>query len=153
MAAGLKLSPDFFPTFAERFDHHCRSELATHLRRKEMMIDAEVPLGSLTTKVVDAIDELEPYGISNPRPLLLAENVIAVGEPRIVGAKKNHAQLKFSQGGTMLKAIAFNMASRVSDLPPGTPCAVVFEPSINEWNGRREVQMSLKDYRVHAGED
>ena len=30
------------------------------------------------------------------------------------------------------------------------PCSIVFHPSINEWNGRREVQLELKDLVVDS---
>ena len=99
-------------------------------------------------KTVEAIENLEPYGIGNPRPLLVADNVQVVGEPRIVGERKNHMQLKLAQGNTVLKAIGFNMATRAADLPAGTVCSIVFEPEINEWNHRRDVQLHLKDIRT-----
>lgn len=152
-AAGLKLPPGEFAGFAERFDQHCRTRLSPEQRRKELLIDAEVPLGVLTTRVVEAIDALEPYGVGNPRPLLLAERVTMVGEPRLVGERKNHMQLRFSQGNVTLKGIAWSMAQRAKEIPPGTPCSVVFHPSINEWNGRREVQLEIKDFQVHVGND
>ena len=150
MAAGLKILPELFPAFAERFDHHCRGALAAEHRQKRIMIDAEVPLASLTVKVVEGINDLEPYGISNPRPMLLAENVTITGDARVVGEKKDTVQLKFSQGNTTLKAVAFKMVQRASQLKSGMKCAVVFEPNINEWNGRRDVQMTVKDFRVHG---
>lgn len=151
-AAGLKIDPARFSAFADRFDLHCRDALTPEMRVKVLSLDAEVPLGLLTTQVVDAIDQMEPFGISNPRPTFLAERVHLVGEPRIVGDKKNHVQMRFGQGDVTLKAVGWNMAVRVADLKAGTPCSVVFSPGINEWNGRREVQLEIKDFRVHARE-
>lgn len=152
-AAGLKLDPAFFPRFAERFDLHCREAFTEAMRVKEVVLDAEVSLGQLTTQVVDQIDELEPFGIGNPKPALLAERVHVIGEPKIVGEKKNHVQLRFGQGDVTVKAIAWNLAARVLELRPGMPCAVIFSPSINEWNGRRNVQLELKDFRVYDRQD
>ena len=48
------------------------------------------------------------------------------------------------------RAIGWNMAARAKDLTPGTVCSVAFSPGINEWNGRREVQLEVKDFQVHA---
>ncbi len=89
-AAGMKLPAANFPAFAERFDHHCRSALTTEQLQKVLVIDAEVPLGMLSTRIVEEIDALEPHGIGNPKPLLVASGVRIVGEPRIVGERKNH---------------------------------------------------------------
>ncbi len=147
-AAGLKLKPDFFPTFAQRFETHCNDALSAEMRHKTYWLDAEVRLGELSMKTVEAIENLEPYGIGNPRPLLVADSVQVVGEPRLVGERKNHMQLKLAQGNIVLKAIGFNMASKAAELKAGTVCSVIFEPGINEWNHRRDVQLQLKDIRT-----
>jgi single-stranded-DNA-specific exonuclease len=153
-AAGLKLAPDRFPAFAERFDQHCRSALRPEQLRKELLIDAEVPLGTLSVPVVEQIDALEPYGVGNPRPVLLANRVRLTGEPRICGEKKNHVQLRFSQGSVGgVKGIAWRMAHRAADLFAGALCSIVFQPSINEWQGRREVQLEVKDWQVHRDDE
>lgn len=152
-AAGLKLPSASFGAFAERFDQHCRTTLTPEQLRKELILDAEVPLGVLTPRVVEGIDALEPYGLGNPRPLLLAEGVRIVGEPRVVGERKNHLQLRLTQGGVTFKGIAWNMADRAKALAAGTVCSIAFLPSINEWNGRREVQLEIKDFQIATGDD
>lgn len=151
-AAGLKLRPDFLPVFAEQFEAHCSLSLTEEMRRKTYWLDAEVRLGELTIKTVEAIESLEPYGVGNPRPLLVADDVQVAAEPRIVGDRKNHMQLRLAQGNVVLRAIGFNMAHRAADLAPGTSCSVVFEPGINEWNNRRDVQLQIKDIRTPADE-
>jgi single-stranded-DNA-specific exonuclease len=40
------------------------------------------------------------------------------------------------------------MAERGKILTPGKVCSIAFTPSINEWNGRRDVQLELKDFQV-----
>ncbi|MEJ7638367.1 MAG: DHHA1 domain-containing protein [Singulisphaera sp.] len=97
-AAGLRLPGSEFAAFSERFDHHCRSALTPEQAQKRIDIDAEVPLGLLTRRVVEEIESLEPHGIGNPRPLLVANGVRIVGDPRIVGDRKNHLQFRVAQG-------------------------------------------------------
>jgi single-stranded-DNA-specific exonuclease len=151
-AAGLRVPAELFAAFAERFDHHCRGLLTDELKRKELWIDAEVPLGVLTPRLVEALDALEPYGISNPKPMLVASRVRVVGEPRAVGDRKQHLQIRVAQGSVTTKCIAWNMAERGRSLTAGTTCSLAFQPSINEWNGRREVQLEIKDFQI-AQED
>ncbi|WP_169979161.1 single-stranded-DNA-specific exonuclease RecJ [Tautonia rosea] len=150
-AAGLRMKPSDFPSFAERFDHHCRGILTEEQKLRCLEIDAEVRLADLSLKIVEWIEALEPYGIGNPRPVLSTSGVRIMGQPRIVGERKNHVQLRLSQNGTTVKAIAWNMAERLGALPAGTECAVAFLPSINEWNGRREVQLEIRDVQVGTG--
>ena len=151
-AAGLRLPMADFPGFAERFDHYCRGALTVEQRRKVLDVDAEVLLGTLTTQVVHEIDGLEPYGVGNPRPILVANRVTLVGDPRVVGDRKNHAQLRVIQGEVVVKAIAWNLAERCKGLAAGSVVSLAFSPSINEWNGRREVQLEVKDFQVDGAE-
>lgn len=147
-AAGLKVPREGFASFAERFDHHCRETLRPEQLEKELVIDAEVHLGQLSPRVVEAIDALEPYGVGNPKPVLMSDRVRVVGEPRVVGERKNHLQIRFAQDNAVLKAIAWNMADRGRKLTPGTLCSLAFVPSINEWNNRREVQLEVRDFQL-----
>ncbi len=148
MAAGLKLSAGRFSEFAERFDHHCRGALGPELRRRALDIDAEVPIGTLTTKLVDQLAEMEPFGQGNPPPMLLAERVHVLGEPKTMGEGNVHMKWKLGQGDAVVEAVGWNMAARIGELRPGIPCAVVFRPEINEWGGRRKVQLNVRDFRV-----
>lgn len=144
-AAGLKIRCEDFAGFAARFDDHCRGALTAEQKERVLHVDAEVMLGQLTTRVVEEIESLEPYGVGNPRPVLVASGVRILGEPRLVGDRKNHVQVRFSQGEVVVKAVAWNMAEKCKGLAPGAACSVAFCPSINEWNGRREVQLEVKD--------
>jgi single-stranded-DNA-specific exonuclease len=152
-AAGLKLPAALLPSFAERFDRHCREILTSEQLERVLHIDAEVPLGILTTRQVKEIDSLEPYGSGNPRPMLVVNRVRLQGDPKIVGARQNHAQLRVAQGELTLKAVAWNMAERCRALKSGMLVSLAFQPSINEWNGRREVQLEVKDFQVDVDVD
>jgi single-stranded-DNA-specific exonuclease len=147
-AAGLKLPVSAFASFAERFDAHCRGALTEDQLRKELVIDAEVHIASLSIAVVECLEHLEPYGVGNPRPLLSAEGLRVLGQPKVVGEKKNHLQIRLSQGECSIKAVGWNMASKAKDLEPGTEVAAAFGVSINEWNGRRDVQLEIRDIQV-----
>jgi single-stranded-DNA-specific exonuclease len=146
-AAGLRMAPAQFEGFARSFDQHCRSILAPETLRKFVEIDAEVKLGMLNRATVEEIERMDPHGIGNPQPLLVADDVELVSAPRIVGDRQNHLQMRFRQGETVLKAIGFNLAERFVGLNGAQQYSILFHPSINEWQGRREVQLEVKDIR------
>jgi single-stranded-DNA-specific exonuclease len=147
-AAGLKLAPDQLPAFARRFEERCRNSLSPEQLERALTIDAEIPLAVLSLAVVNEIEMLEPHGISNPRPLLLATGLEIVGEPRPVGEKRNHLQMRLRQGDHICKAIAWNLAEKGRDITSGSRLSAVFSPSINEWRDRREVQLEIKDFII-----
>jgi single-stranded-DNA-specific exonuclease len=149
-AAGLKVAEEQVPTFARLFEERCRNLLSPEQLERVLLIDAEVPLGVLSLRVLEEIDKLEPYGVGNPKPILMASQLQVVGEPRIVGEHKNHLQLRLRQGDVIMKGIGWNLAERGRVLTAGSSCSIVFHPSINEWNHRREVQLEIKDFALDS---
>ncbi len=147
-AAGVRMSADHFPVFAERFDARCRGLMTPELRERVLNIDAEVPLATLDLRTVEELEKLEPHGMGNPRPVFLASRARVVGEPRVVGADQKHLQLKLGQGNAVVKAIAWGLAEKGKGLAHDAELDAVFSPSINEWNGYRSVQLEIKDFLV-----
>ena len=149
-AAGLKLPSENIADFAQLFEERCRSSLSPEQLERVLLIDAEVPLAALTLRAVEELDRLEPYGIGNSKPLFVASRLEVVGQPGIVGAQKNHLQLRVRQDDVIMKVIGWNMAERGQALVAGTRCSIVFHPSVNEWNNRREVQLEIRDFAIDA---
>jgi single-stranded-DNA-specific exonuclease len=149
-AAGLKLTCENIPAFAQLFEERCRDVMTPEHLERILYVDAEVPLASLSLRVVEELDRLEPYGIGNPKPLLLAGHLEVVGEPRIVGDQKNHLQLRVRQDNVIMRAIGWSLAERGKALTAGSRCSLVFQPTINEWNNHREVQLEIRDFSIDA---
>ena len=114
-----------------------------------MTLDAEIPLSTLTTGLMNAIDQLEPYGAGNPPPLFLAGPVQIVGEPRLVGATKRHVSMRIRQQGKQIKAIAFGMADRMDELmSAGGSCCIAFTPRFNEYQGWKTLELEVRDFQA-----
>jgi single-stranded-DNA-specific exonuclease len=114
-----------------------------------LMLDAEVPLSILTTGLLADLDRLEPYGSENRRPLFLAGGLQLQGEPRKVGGGERHLSFRVSQQRTVLKAIAWGMAERIEELmSAGGACCLAFTPKVNEWQGRRSVDLEVVDFQA-----
>lgn len=150
MAAGLKVRRDRLEEFRERFHQLSKEWLAGRDREGEILIDMEAPLDALTLNLVESLEVLEPYGPTNRPPVFMASNLATVGEPRKVGATKQHLMFFVRQGQRKYKAIAFGMAERASELTAERTCSLVFQPSINEFNGYRTVDLQVKDMRIES---
>jgi single-stranded-DNA-specific exonuclease len=114
-------------------------------------VDAEVPLAAMTARVVEDIDRMEPFGIGNPAPLVAVSNVRLVGDPRYVGEGARTVQLRLGQGESVVKAVAFGQAERWKKFARGATVSVVGQPQINDYNGRREVQLLIRDFKAEEG--
>jgi single-stranded-DNA-specific exonuclease len=148
-AAGFRLLPEAIDAFRDNFCNVVARQLGAEPRPHRLTIDAEVPLSTLTTGVMQSIEQLEPYGSGNPPPLLLAGQLQIVGEPKKVGDGERHVSLKVRQNGKTLRGVAFSMGDRVDELmSQGGQCCMAFTPRWNEWNGYKSVEIEVKDFQA-----
>jgi single-stranded-DNA-specific exonuclease len=147
-AAGFRVLPERILGFRQRFLEYVTAQSASLDSGPVLTIDAEVPLSSITSNLIETMARLEPHGAGNPRPRFLTGPVQVVGEPRLVGRDNRHVRLRVRQNGTILPAIAFGMAERTGELmSAGGECCLVFTPSLNEWRGFRHVQLEIADFQ------
>jgi single-stranded-DNA-specific exonuclease len=151
MAAGFRLYSNKIDAFRERFCGYTANHYPSGPPAPTLVLDAEAPLSALTVGLLKDLDRLEPYGSENRKPLFLAGNLAVVGEPRRVGTPDRHLSFRVRQNGTILKAIAFGMADRIEELmSQGGACCLAFTPKINEWQGRRSVDLIVTDFQAGA---
>lgn len=150
-AAGLKLKADRIADFREAFDAAVGQRRTEELAQRELWIDAEIPLSRLDVDFVRTINDLEPHGNGNPRPVFAIGRVELVGDPQPIGQDGKHIRMNMRQGDRILKVLAWGMAEQAADWRPGIAYDIAFTPSINEWQGRVEVQAEMKAIREHIG--
>jgi single-stranded-DNA-specific exonuclease len=106
-------------------------------------------LSALTMGLLRDLDRLEPYGAANRRPMFLLGGLQVQGTPRKVGGGERHLSFRVSQHGVTLKAIAFGMADRVEELTSvGGVCCLACTPKVNEWQGRRTIDLHVTDFQA-----
>ncbi len=150
-AAGLTLDRASVDSFRADFCEHAASEISEEQRVAEIHIDAEFPLGAFTLAVARQIEELGPFGQSNPRPLVSASGVTLPEPPRAIGAGGRHLSMRLAQHGVTLRAVAFGGGDWADDLAAlDGPVDVAFRPVINTFRGRRSVELHLVDWRKTA---
>jgi single-stranded-DNA-specific exonuclease len=145
MAAGLKVRMEKFADFQAAFCSHAKSVIAPEQLVPELRLDIVADLRQVTHALVTDLARLGPFGQGNRRPLLCLRGVTVAGPPRRCGKSGDHLQLVVRQGETSLKCIAFGYAPLDAKLAPGTTIDLAVEPSINEFNGRSNVELEVKD--------
>ena len=150
-AAGLKIDPTRVDQFRASFVDHAAGEISTSSRTAELRIDAEVPFSSLSAEAVQLLERLAPFGSGNPRPMLCATNVSLAEPPKKIGNGERHLSLRLHQHGTRLRSVAFGggeWADAISAVDG--ELAVAFRPVINDYKGRRNVELHLCDWHPAA---
>lgn len=148
MAAGIKVTADRIDDFTEAFLNEAANRLTPQDLRPKLYLDDEVPLSLLQTDVVTTLNRLAPFGPGNPRVRLATQPVQLTGEPRAVGKGAAHLQFSVRDGNEIRKAIAFGRGRDIDQLTDHRELQLAFEPSINEWQGSRSVQLKVIDWRL-----
>lgn len=97
----------------------------------------------ITQETYEALRTLAPFGIGNPEPVF--SSFATITDIRIMGREGKHLKLKLSDGSVSVDAIGFGMGERSSDLRIGDTIKVAYVLDENEWNGRKSLQLKLKD--------
>jgi len=147
-AAGLTIEESRLDAFRDDFRERASIEIAESERVAELHIDAETPLSAFTHKVVQQIENLAPFGQSNPRPLLCTSGVTLPEPPRTIGSGGRHLSMKLTQHGVTLRGVAFGGGDWLDDLSNlAAPIDVAFRPVINTFRGRHNVELHVVDWR------
>ena len=151
MAAGLRLESARFEEFRAAFKEYARQTVSDEMLIPALNIDCVAELRQVTQALVTDMQRLGPFGQGNPKPLLCCLGVEVAAPPRRVGRTGDHLQLLIRQGTHTMKCIAFKCGELCDRLQPGVQVDLAVEPTINEFNGYRNVQLEVKD--LHFADD
>ena len=147
-AAGLKIWPDQIDAFRAAFCEIAAATIAAEDRVAEVVIDAEAVFPQLTMNVVEQIEQLAPFGMGNPRPILCTTDVRLAEPPKRIGGGERHLSVRMEHHGVRLRGVAFGHGEWADELVRlDRPIDVAFRPVINEFRGRRSVEVHLVDWR------
>lgn len=144
LAAGVTLPTANIAAFRQRVNEFY------HSRNLLNQADLLLPKADVTVENFDEVDEglldqlalLEPCGSGNPEPILRAENVLVVHQRRM-GAEAQHVKLELQDARQKtMQFLAFNAPPHFF-VEPGEYVRIWFQPSVNEWQGRRSVEGRL----------
>ncbi len=142
---------DALPIFADRLRQDAANLIDRSVLGPTMEIHADVGLREIDWKLLDDLACLEPYGAQNPAPVFIVRNAEVVSSST-VGKDGKHLRLLLRSSDSPPRAfIAFGFGHRVSETMHRTRLDVVCTISPSEWNGKRDIQCKVVDFR-QAGE-
>lgn len=146
-AAGLTIEEEKIPEFVKKFKSVAEGIITDEDLIPQVRIDCEVFLSDFDAQLIRLLKLMGPFGPKNLRPVFVSRSVNVVGQPVIVG--NNHLKMSLEQNGVVMPAIGYNLGDfidLVGSNGSSIDCAYVVEE--NTWNGRKELQVRLKDIRV-----
>ena len=146
-AAGLTLNEKDFPEFRRRINQIAYQGLMGSAFEPELSIDLQLDLSEIDMKFWKLLAQFKPYGPANLRPIFVSKGVKVVGVPTVVG--NGHLKMKVRQGDSgVFDVIGFNMHEFLPEVRNGNTFDIAYVLEENFWNGRRTLQMRLKDIHL-----
>ena len=146
-AAGITVDSRNIDNFKEKFtdyymEHSGGEEITVY------NIDFEViKPGLLTLENLEALRELEPYGNGNPIPMLCIIGARVMNVMSLSGGK--HTKIKIAKNGEIFESICFGRSPEELQVSCGSTADIAFQPQINEYRGKKSVQLLLTDIFVY----
>jgi single-stranded-DNA-specific exonuclease len=147
MAAGLTVLPENLSLLRERLAEKARIALDGLELHPTLDVDMELPLRDATMELAEDLALLEPTGHKNGQAVFMSRNLRVV-DSRLV--KDTHLKLKLvGDSEPPIEAIGFSLGDYLNDIPERIDA--VYHLEINEWLGRRNLQLRLRDIRPAEG--
>ena len=146
MAAGLTLPESALRRFREELNRN--AVLNDEQLTETQWIDIALPFAYANEELVTELSRMEPFGQGNARPCFGQKNV-EIRAARVLGKNRNVVKLSLrDEAGTVREALAFTDGDAfLAEMEGSRSIAVLYYPEINEYMGRRNLQLVLKAWK------
>ena len=148
MAAGVSVKPGRLDAFRERINEIAKKTITPEMFQPPLKLDAGTDLSELTLMHIEEMSQLEPIGQGNPEIQLLVPELTLSSPIYRMGRDKQHAKFWVTDNHDASEVLAWNL--KPEDEPKDT-FDIAVAPQINDFNGRRSVQLKLIDWRPAKG--
>jgi len=162
MAAGLSIKEENIDKLRQKLNHICT--LTDEDIIPKIRIDQRMPLSKINYEIINELEQLEPFGKGNSSPLL-AEKNIPILKIDILGKNANTIKIKCVMPGAnkTIDGIFFNRVDEFIEMlkdrygeehmnylsnPRGMKLDLIFSPQINEYNGRKSIQLKILEFKL-----
>lgn len=146
MAAGVSLPEENLPEFRRRLNANA------HLTETDLTpvewIDVPMPVGYITEELIAQFDLLEPFGKGNEKPSFADKNLM-ISRIAVIGKSRNVLKMSLTDStGYTVEAVQFHVEENaLEQWKCGDMVSVLYYPSVNEYNGKRTLQIVVKEMR------
>lgn len=148
MAAGFGLEIDKLDLVTEKLQK-LATAIDQSLFEKFLNIEMIIPLSLVDEELLSVIDKFKPFGQKNSEPIFGINNLSVVQASQI-GRDGTHLRLSAKDDkGNYLSTIGWRMGNLAPTFKTGDKINLGGTFSINEWQNKRTVQMTVKSITNH----
>ncbi|MBU0660559.1 single-stranded-DNA-specific exonuclease RecJ [Patescibacteria group bacterium] len=154
MACGFSLKhKDERKTFEQAFMAYFKEKTKDIDLSLTLSIAANITLADINWERYDLLEKFKPFGQKNPEPIYAAYGV-TVSQFKGIGKIANHLKITLTQDGHTKQAIGWNLCltdkksvNWCNQLTVGEKIDIAFHIGVNEWNGNRNLQLTIVDIK------
>ena len=152
-ACGFALKLDRLEAFKRDLYAICNRVITDEQMRPIIDVDATLEWSQVNPHLITLVDRLAPYGMANPSPKFVLENVLVAAQ-RYMGEDERHVKLVLTKdngrGGdnnSPLEGIIWNFG-RKERFESRSAYSFVVVPGLNTFNNVSKVQLIIEDYMI-----
>lgn len=146
MAAGLSLPEDNVEAFRKALNDN--AGLTEEDFIPKIWIDAAMPMEYVSEPLIRELEMLEPFGQGNEKPQF-AQKGIHIRSAKVLGKNRNAVKLSMvTPRGVPMDGIVFTDGDAfMEEMGMRREMDVIYYPGINDYNGRRTIQIVVKEWK------
>ena len=153
-AAGLTLKLENIEAFKQKFEQIVSETINEEMLTPQINIDAQIKLSDITPELYNMLQKFAPFGPNNTIPVFMTENVINFIGTKKVGRNNEHLKLVVvddTRACNDRSGIGFGMGNLYEQVNSGSFFDICYTLQENEFMGKTDIQMMLKD--IHFKEE
>jgi len=145
LAAGMSIARGNIERFRRRINEVARAQLGDEQLALQLNAECELAPEGMTMRFAEELERMEPFGVANPVPQFIANDMTASRIIAMGGGK--HTKLLLTKGDFSIYAVYFGISPAQLHITAGERVDVLFQLNINEFQNERSLQMIVQDLR------
>lgn len=150
MAAGLSIDPARIGEFRQAFAAQVANRVPTGDLQPRTDYDGEAAVAELDADFFAALEDMAPFGIGNPEPVLRLATASFVSRPRLFGKTGDHLRGALTDaGGGMREFLAWRAKEQAESFcAAGSRFDLLVKPQAGRWRGELQPRLVFVDGRT-----
>ena len=147
MAAGLSIDPAKIAEFRDAFDRQVSNRVPRGDLQPRTEYDGDAAIAELDADFFSSLENMAPFGIGNPEPVLRVTTATFVSRPRLFGKTGDHLRGALTDaGGGMREFLAWRAKEHVESFcSAGSRFDLLVKPQAGRWRGELQPRLVFVD--------
>ena len=146
LAVGCTLPRDRMDAFKDALNPLAEARISEDSLKRKIRLDGPLEFAEVDQRFLETFALLVPFGVGNPKPLFVAENVEVVSEPQLL--QRKHLKFLARQNGRVLEAVGWDKGEWRHVLRRGGRVSLAFSLMVSEYLGQEKVSLSIEDLKA-----